>query len=176
MAAYGDAGPIADYEYDHFVPLELGGATNDPRNLWPEPGASPNPKDAVEDQLRREVCAERISLAEAQREIVANWTAVAERATPVGMTPAIASRSVRAASGGECAVTASYNDTYRDYDVYVLSNQPNRTIIVTAASGRSEGWRTDGFGYADVYLHAGRGSAGERITVRVGSASCQGTL
>jgi hypothetical protein len=35
MRAYGDAEPIHDYEYDHFVPLELGGATNDSRNLWP---------------------------------------------------------------------------------------------------------------------------------------------
>jgi hypothetical protein len=56
MAAYGDTGSLGDYEYDHFVPLELGGATNDPRNLWPEPGASPNPKDAVENELRQQVC------------------------------------------------------------------------------------------------------------------------
>jgi hypothetical protein len=51
LAAYGDAGPLHDYEYDHLVPLELGGADNDPRNLWPEPGASPNPKDALEHEL-----------------------------------------------------------------------------------------------------------------------------
>ena len=44
MAAYGDGGSTGDYEYDHLVPLELGGAVNDPRNLWPEPAASPNPK------------------------------------------------------------------------------------------------------------------------------------
>ena len=62
MAAYGDTGSMSDYEYDHFVPLELGGATNDPRNLWPEPGASPNPKDAVEDELRQEVCDGQMTL------------------------------------------------------------------------------------------------------------------
>ncbi|WP_255637963.1 hypothetical protein [Amycolatopsis sp. DSM 110486] len=28
---------IADYEEDHMVPLELGGAPRDPKNLWPEP-------------------------------------------------------------------------------------------------------------------------------------------
>lgn len=44
LAAYGDAGSVSAYEYDHFVPLELCGATNDPGNLWPEPGASPNPR------------------------------------------------------------------------------------------------------------------------------------
>jgi hypothetical protein len=54
IAAYGDTGSMGEYEYDHFVPLELGGATNDRRNLWPEPGASPNPKDAVEDIAARE--------------------------------------------------------------------------------------------------------------------------
>jgi hypothetical protein len=30
LRAYADSKPIWDYEYDHFVPLELGGATNDP--------------------------------------------------------------------------------------------------------------------------------------------------
>ena len=79
MAAYGDTGSMDGYEYDHFVPLELGGATNDPRNLWPEPGASPNPKDAVEDRLRLAVCNRSISLARAQREIVENWVSYAAR-------------------------------------------------------------------------------------------------
>ena len=27
----------ADYEEDHFIPLELGGSPTDPGNLWPEP-------------------------------------------------------------------------------------------------------------------------------------------
>ena len=55
MAAYGVHESASHYEYDHFVPLELGGATNDRRNLWPEPGGSPNPKDTVENKLNREV-------------------------------------------------------------------------------------------------------------------------
>jgi hypothetical protein len=57
LAAYGDTGSLHDYEYDHLVPLELGGAPNDPRNLWPEPGGSPNPKDELENRLREMVCA-----------------------------------------------------------------------------------------------------------------------
>jgi hypothetical protein len=61
----------------HLVPLELGGAVNDPRNLWPEPGASPNPKDAVEDELNQEVCDGQTSLAQAQRLIATNWIAFA---------------------------------------------------------------------------------------------------
>lgn len=73
MAAYGDHGPLDRYEYDHLVPLELGGAPNDPRNLWPEPGASPNPKDELEDRLRALVCEGRLGLDAAQKEIAADW-------------------------------------------------------------------------------------------------------
>jgi hypothetical protein len=80
MAAYGDRGPTHEYEYDHFVPLELGGATNDPRNLWPEPEASPNAKDAVEDELNREVCSGHMTLTRAQRAIASNWVALARGA------------------------------------------------------------------------------------------------
>jgi hypothetical protein len=73
MQAYGDTGPLHAYEYDHLVPLELGGAPNDPRNLWPEPGTSPNPKDHVEWALNRLVCEGRVPLARAQEEIATNW-------------------------------------------------------------------------------------------------------
>ena len=73
MVAYGDRRSLSHYEYDHFVPLELGGATNDARNLWPEPGPVPNPKDSVENELRRKVCDGVMTLAEAQRAIVRNW-------------------------------------------------------------------------------------------------------
>lgn len=72
---YADANP-AHYEEDHLISLELGGDPSDARNLWPEPGPSPNPKDAVENLLHREVCAGRITLKAAQREIANDWTAV----------------------------------------------------------------------------------------------------
>jgi hypothetical protein len=75
LAAYGETGPLHAYEYDHLVALELGGAANDPRNLWPEPGATPNPKDGLENRLHAMVCSRRITLAEAQREIAGNWVA-----------------------------------------------------------------------------------------------------
>jgi hypothetical protein len=79
LAAYGDAGPLHAYEYDHLVPLELGGAPNDPRNLWPEPGGSPNRKDEVEGRLREMVCDGETPLATAQREIAANWVSAYHR-------------------------------------------------------------------------------------------------
>jgi hypothetical protein len=77
MKAYGDHGSMSSYEYDHFVPLELGGATNDRRNLWPEPGGIPNPKDPVENALNSEVCDGKMTLGHAQRAIVTNWTTLA---------------------------------------------------------------------------------------------------
>jgi hypothetical protein len=73
MSAYGDPGSPSNYEYDHLVSLELGGAVNDPRNLWPEPGASPNPKDAVENDLHHLVCSGQMSLTEAQHIIATDW-------------------------------------------------------------------------------------------------------
>jgi len=64
-------------EFDHLVPLELGGA-NAVSNLWPEPnrkGASGtiNPKDAVEGRLKAAVCAREVPLAAAQEAIARNW-------------------------------------------------------------------------------------------------------
>jgi hypothetical protein len=73
MAAYGDSGSPSDFEYDHLVSLELGGAANDPRNLWPEPGGSPNPKDSVENALHRLVCSGQMPLARAQKIIATGW-------------------------------------------------------------------------------------------------------
>jgi hypothetical protein len=59
-------------ELDHEVPLELGGA-NDVANLWPEAGKLPNPKDKVENDLKRAVCSGKVQLAAAQQAIAANW-------------------------------------------------------------------------------------------------------
>src|SRR5206468_9593636 len=55
----------AHYEEDHFISLELGGHPRDAKNLWPEmwgtPGTpltsrGPKAKDAVENELHKEVC------------------------------------------------------------------------------------------------------------------------
>jgi hypothetical protein len=75
MSEYGDTRPIYDYEEDHLIPLELGGAPSDPHNLWPDPGASPNTKDDVENAANRAVCDGRMSLAAAQRQIATDWVA-----------------------------------------------------------------------------------------------------
>ena len=81
MRSYGVSGRASGYEYDHLVPLELGGAVNDPRNLWPEPdypgdsGYYLNPKDHLERALNRLVCDGQMPLARAQLLIARDWTA-----------------------------------------------------------------------------------------------------
>lgn len=64
---------LAHYEEDHLISLELGGSPTDPKNLWPEPGASPNPKDGVESSLRVRVCNGTMTLQSAQTKIAQNW-------------------------------------------------------------------------------------------------------
>ena len=79
MAEYGFPGSTADYEEDHLIPLEVGGDPRDPRNLWPEPYAATynaRQKDTVENWAHAEVCAGRMPLADAQRQIAQNWIAV----------------------------------------------------------------------------------------------------
>jgi hypothetical protein len=80
MAAYGLAGqPLAAEELDHLIALEVGGASQDVANLWPESwtgDANAHMKDAVENFLNREVCRGTIPLAEAQREIATDWLSV----------------------------------------------------------------------------------------------------
>ena len=96
---YKDTDP-SHYEYDHFVPISLGGAPKDIRNLWAQRFASmgfsikdvkhtdkdtsftvnrfrfvygAKEKDRVEFFLYREMCSGRITLKEAQSKILNDW-------------------------------------------------------------------------------------------------------
>jgi hypothetical protein len=71
-------GPDVKGEYDHLIPLELGGAPDDPRNLWMEIGKIPNPKDAVEHKLNDAVCSNLVPLATAQQAIARQWVTAFE--------------------------------------------------------------------------------------------------
>jgi hypothetical protein len=81
MNAYGDTKGASAYEYDHLVSLELGGAVNAARNLWPEPdypvraGFYRNPKDRLERALNHMVCNGTMPLKTAQRLIATEWVA-----------------------------------------------------------------------------------------------------
>jgi hypothetical protein len=84
MRAYGIHASRSLYEYDHLVPLELGGGANDARNLWPEPdnasgGFYLNPKDVLEGVLRRRVCRGQMALSAAQRMIATDWVSAYRR-------------------------------------------------------------------------------------------------
>ena len=68
---------LADYEEDHYVPLELGGAPSDRGNLWPEPHAgskNSTTKDGVETKLKNAVCAGKVTLTAARTAIRTDWT------------------------------------------------------------------------------------------------------
>lgn len=75
---YKDTNP-SNYEEDHLISLQLGGSPDDEKNLWPQSyKTTPNArdKDQVENYLKREVCAGRMTLKEAQKAIRSNWTKV----------------------------------------------------------------------------------------------------
>jgi hypothetical protein len=190
LAVYGEMGPIWTYEEDHLVPLELGGSPTSTANLWPEPGASPNPKDAVEDAANRAVCDGSMSLAYAQHAIATNWIALGQQlgvssssqqgsattatAAPTPTTAATApapSPAPTTGGGAFChASAAPANDGYPgDYVVSVTSNQPDQKATASD-SGDTYSEYTNGSGAASITLwHT---FSGEQINITIGAASC----
>ena len=75
----------ADYEEDHLISLELGGAPKDEKNLFPEPYKIPytyqgkaidlgaHSKDKYENYLNAMVCNGKTPLATAQHTIASDW-------------------------------------------------------------------------------------------------------
>lgn len=185
-SAYGYTGSFSTGEYDHLVPLELGGDPNDPANLWIEPNDNPNAtstsnaKDILENRLNNLVCSGQLPLATAQEAIASNW--VTAYRTYVGTPPTYSSPSSPTTSsgvpppagGGYCTASAApANDGYSgDYYVTVESNQPNQKATANDA-GDSWSQNTDSSGYARILLY--HTSPGEQISVTVGTASCSTT-
>jgi len=64
------------FEIDHLISLELGGS-NDIKNLWPQSYTTipynAHSKDALENKLHRMICEKKITMTEAQNEIVTDW-------------------------------------------------------------------------------------------------------
>jgi hypothetical protein len=76
---YGISNPASgDYEIDYLITPGLGGA-EDIHNLWPEPSESAtwnaHVKDALEEHLHHMVCAGKLDLPTAQRDIATDWIA-----------------------------------------------------------------------------------------------------
>ena len=69
--------PGEDWEVDHLISLELGGS-NALSNLWPEAGFTTpfnyHVKDKLENAMHDLICAGRLNLRDAQREIASDWT------------------------------------------------------------------------------------------------------
>jgi hypothetical protein len=55
MKQYNETGSIKNYEEDHLIPLELGAAPRNPKNLWPEPHSQSSKSDPLETALKVKV-------------------------------------------------------------------------------------------------------------------------
>ncbi|MBN8730258.1 MAG: hypothetical protein J0L64_06950 [Acidobacteria bacterium] len=70
------------YELDYLISPALGGA-EEARNLWPQPYAegiwNSRVKDALEDDLRRQVCSGALELTSVQAELAEDWIATYKR-------------------------------------------------------------------------------------------------
>jgi hypothetical protein len=78
MKSYGFTDSRSNYEFDHLIPLEVGGHPTDVKNLFPEPGYGQynfHVKDRFENYLHGEVCNGSIKLSDAQKEIATDWIA-----------------------------------------------------------------------------------------------------
>ena len=64
---------LADFVLDHRIPLALGGAPSDPKNLELQPWDVAAEKDAVEACLARAVCDGKIKLDDARHRIWNDW-------------------------------------------------------------------------------------------------------
>jgi hypothetical protein len=69
----GLPGSPQDYELDHLIPLGLGGHPTSPKNLWLQNWPEAAMKDRDELRLHREVCTGRMTLEQAQHEMVTTW-------------------------------------------------------------------------------------------------------
>jgi undecaprenyl-diphosphatase len=73
------ANGLPDHEFDHLIPLELGGNPSDQANLWPEPYNIPlgaREKDKMENYLHALVCKGAVTLSQAQFEIANDWVSI----------------------------------------------------------------------------------------------------
>src|ERR1039458_98564 len=173
--SYGYKGSLGVAEYDHLVPLELGGDPNDGKNLWVEP-PSPghrassgviNPKDSVESQARALVCEHRVSLTAMQNAIAANWTTAIAVVThaPTGGT-----------HHGPLSCTARVSNArpaqYSTVVVYI-STKGGASVVTTAhykTKDTQKAARANGAGAASVVYSISRATKGYTVVVVVSVA------
>jgi len=180
--AYGYNGSFQTGEYDHLIPLELGGDPNDPANLWVEPNDVPgatsthNSKDVLENQLNSLVCSGQISLFAAQLEISSNWVNTYQ--TFVGPLPS-PTPPPPPPPPGSCSASIS-NPTPGDggdETVSVSSGVPNAAGTVNVhykTTTHPFSFQTDSSGNAQVTFNIGHPTVGYQVIVDVvlPGASC----
>ena len=171
--SYAYTGSLGVAEYDHLVPLEVGGDPNDRRNLWVEP-PSPghvsslgvnNPKDAVENQARALVCDHQVSLAAMQNAIAANWTTAIAVVTH--------SQGGGTHGGGALSCSARVSDAsppqYSTVVVYV-STKASAAVTTTAhykTKDTVKATRANSSGAASVTYSISRATKGYPVDVTV---------
>jgi hypothetical protein len=74
MRDFGETGSPLSYKEDHLVPLSIGGAPRDPRNLFPQPTAKATEKEELEEHLHKAVCSGQMTLTAAQAKMLHDWT------------------------------------------------------------------------------------------------------
>jgi hypothetical protein len=176
LAAYGQPDEPSNYEYDHLVSLEIGGAVNDPRNLWPEPGASPNVKDVLENRLHSLVCSGQLALATAQAAIATDWETAYARY--VGAMPAAVPQSTAATGGGgSCRASVSDANPPRGGDETVTVDTTPGASVRTVAHYKTKDSEHDGTaggsGVASIMFGTGSPTAGYTVDVTVTTSSGQ---
>ena len=131
MAAYGITAPLAEYELDHLIPLQLGGSST-VANLWPEPRDGPRGaqrKDDLESSLRGQVCSGMVPLAVAQLAIASDWETAYQ--TFLGPLPSSAAEAALTLPWSSSPEPASSSRTVRAVRVMRL---PEARSAISAAS------------------------------------------
>ena len=181
--AYRGDQKTADYEEDHLISLELGGAPTAPANLWPEPYAGAygaRLKDQIENKLHALVCDGALSLAVAQHAIAHNWyTAYTTYiGTPTPASSAVASRTTTAshppATASPLTCRASMSNAhpadYSTVEVIVQTAVAGAAVTATAHYKSKDTTNTGSAGssgVADIPFRISRATPGYTVDVDV---------
>lgn len=141
---------LADYEEDHLISLEIGGAPRSQANLWPEPysvtladgrSVGARVKDQFENRLHDLVCAGQMTLTVAQNEIAHDW--IRHWFALSGQAPPPESPATTTSPSGEPAATPSGTAAPPPSDIPLkivrLTSPVPRGHVATASASTAPG-------------------------------------
>jgi hypothetical protein len=112
MVLYGvGTQSTSNFEEDHLVPLSLGGAPQDPRNMFPmalSGTQNAHDKQVVENTLHSAVCGGQLALQLAQRYIAGDWT---NALSVLGLAPKATDLTTPGTSTGGSSSSGSSSST-----------------------------------------------------------------